>query len=168
MTFIDSRHPVLQAVDRLSAAFGARDVAATLDCFVADDDIFYEGSEGGERATGRGPVARLLGGIFSRPEAYTWEIADANVFLNRDVAYLSCEATGCARTDTGAATPFSYRLSGMLERTNSGWRWRACHGCEPALPATPPTAAESATPTLPATPPTAAEPANLATPLVNE
>ena len=133
MSIVDCDHDVLQAATRLSTAFGARDLQAAMDCFVSDDQISYEGSESGEKAVGRAAVVQLLSDVFARPEAYIWEIRDAEVFVKDDVAYLSCETTGYTLTDSGAGKSFSYRLCGLLQNTESGWRWRACHGCEPAM-----------------------------------
>ncbi len=134
MSDADARCAVLEAARRLSDAFSTRDLAAAMDCFLDHDDIAYIGSEAGERASGRAAVAALLTELFARPEAYAWDVHDAGVFVKDGVAYLSCESIGYVRTDTGDERSFPYRLSGLLEHTRSGWRWRACHGCEPSLP----------------------------------
>jgi len=124
----------LHAARRLADAFRARDLHAAMDCFAQDGDITYVGSEPGEQATGRAAVAALLTELFARPEAYSWNIHDADIYARGGLAYLSCEATGYASTDTGVEESFPYRLSGLLEHTESGWLWRACHGCEPSSP----------------------------------
>ena len=123
--------PVLAAVAELSAAFARRDVTAALACFVDGDDIGYAGSEHAESATGREAVAALFGQVFGRDEAYSWEVTTASVREYRDAAYVIAEADGFAHTDAGGIVPFGYRISGLLEPTAGGWRWRHCHGCEP-------------------------------------
>jgi ketosteroid isomerase-like protein len=135
MSSIDGPGTVLQAAQRLAGAFRARDLHAAMDCFAEADDIAYVGSEPGERANGRAAVAALLTEVFARPEAYSWNIQEANVFARDGVAYLSCEATGHVSADAGHEESFPYRLSGLLEHSESGWLWRACHGCEPSSPA---------------------------------
>ena len=121
----------LTAVDRLSAAFAARDVDAALDCFVAGDDIGYAGSERAETATGRGAVSALFKAVFARDEAYSWRVTEARVHVYGDGAYLFAEAEGMARTDAGETVPFPYRISGVLEEDGGRWRWRHCQGAEP-------------------------------------
>jgi len=128
----DGQRGALQAARRLADAFRARDLHAAMDCFVPDDDIAYVGSEPAESASGRAAVAALLTELFARPEAYAWDVRDASVFVKERVAYLSCEATGYVATAAGDEQSFPYRLSGLLEHTQSGWLWRACHGCEPS------------------------------------
>jgi ketosteroid isomerase-like protein len=124
--------PVLAAAAELSAAFAARDAAAALSCFVPGDDISYVGSEHTEAATGRAAVADLFADVFSRDEAYRWQVTTASVREYRDSAYVLAEADGFAHTDAGEVIPFAYRISGLLEPSGTGWRWRHCHGCEPS------------------------------------
>jgi ketosteroid isomerase-like protein len=128
-TRLDS--PVFAAVDDLSAAFAARDVAAALACFVAGDDIGYVGSEHTESATGRAALGALFAAVFSRGEAYSWQATAASVREYGDCAYLIAEAHGLARTDADEIIAFPYRISGLLEPIDGRWRWRHCHGCEP-------------------------------------
>jgi ketosteroid isomerase-like protein len=123
---------ITEAADRLGAAFATRDLAAALDCFVTDDDIGYVGSEPGECATGRAAVSALLAQVFARPEAYGWRTTTSTVRRYADCAYLMAEADGRVDTDAGDRIPFAYRLSGLLEPVAGRWRWRYCHGCEPA------------------------------------
>lgn len=125
------RADILRAVDLLAAAFERRDLEAALACFTLHDDISYVGSEPAEAASGRAAVATLLTDLFARPEAYSWAIRTATVLTRDGIAYLSCEGLGHLRTDTGDEKSFPYRISGLLEHTESGWLWRACHGCEP-------------------------------------
>ena len=125
---------VLSAADRLSAAFAARDVDAVLDCFVAGDDIGYAGSELAETASGRGAVSALFKEVFARDEAYSWRVTGARVDAYGRSAYLFAEADGLARTDSGEAVPFPYRISGVLEEDGGRWRWRHCQGTEPTSP----------------------------------
>jgi ketosteroid isomerase-like protein len=127
-------HPdasVVAATERLSAAFAARDVDAALACFVTDDDIGYVGSEEAENAAGRAAVEALLGKLFARDEAYSWQVTKALVREYGDCAYLFAEADGLVHTDAGGTVPFAYRISGVLEDIGGRWKWRHCHGCEP-------------------------------------
>ena len=123
---------VIAASERLSAAFAARDVVAALACFVTDHDIGYVGSENGENAAGRTAIEALLKDLFARDEAYSWQVTNAVVREYGDGAYLFAEADGLARTDAGQTVPFAYRISGILECVGGCWKWRHCHGCEPA------------------------------------
>ena len=122
---------IIEAARALSAAFAARDLAAALACFVADDDIGYIGSEHAESAAGRAAVARLLATVFARGEAYSWRVTRATVREYGEFAYLLAEADGLVHADDGL-TPFPYRISGLVQRVGGRWLWRHCHGCEPA------------------------------------
>ena len=122
---------LVAAVDRLAAAFGARDVARALACFVPDADITYVGSEAGERAEGRAAVEALFRDLFARDEAYTWRARDVSVHRYGSVAFVVAEADGSVVRDSGEREEFAYRLSGLLETVGGEWRWRACIGSEP-------------------------------------
>ena len=119
------------AVERLSAAFAARDVQAALACFLPDHEIGYAGSEHGESASGRIAVGALLAEVFARDEAYSWTVRSATVHLNGASAYVFAEVDGLVTTDAGEVEPFPYRISGLLEAAGDDWLWRHCHGCEP-------------------------------------
>jgi ketosteroid isomerase-like protein len=123
---------VVAAADDLGAAFAARDVDAALACFAPDDAIGYVGSEHGEAATGRRAVAELFTAVFARDEAYSWRATEPVVHGLGDHAYLIADAEGLARADDGTSTGFRYRISGLLHLIDGRWRWRHCHGCEPA------------------------------------
>jgi len=123
---------VVELVDRLGRAFLTRDLDAAMACFVPDDDITYVGSESGESATGRDAVRELLGELFARPAAYTWQATSATVHTLPGGAFVIADADGAEHTAAGTVEPFPYRITGLLSRRNSGaWLWRAVHGSEP-------------------------------------
>ncbi|MET0422429.1 MAG: nuclear transport factor 2 family protein [Actinoplanes sp.] len=121
----------IEAVLDLSAAFQARDLAAAMACFVPGEDVGYAGSELTERAAGRDALTALLGGVFTREEAYGWRVGAATVHEYGTTAYVYAEADGLVRTDAGAVQTFPYRVSGLVERIDGRWLWRHCQGCEP-------------------------------------
>ena len=123
----------LQAVSALSAGFAARNVDCCLGCYVRDDDISYVGSEAGELAHGRQAVRRLLTHLFRRPDAYSWDPTQLVAHPVGGVVHLTAEATGHATSDDGTREDFPYRLTGILQPTSSGWKWRVCVGTEPTM-----------------------------------
>lgn len=128
-------HPAaMHAVSALSAAFAARDVERCLACYTSDDDISYVGSEAGESAHGREAVRRLLTELFRRPEAYTWDPTSLVKHPVGDVIHVTADATGHATRDDGGRDDYPYRLTGLLQPTDSGWKWRVCAGAEPTIP----------------------------------
>jgi ketosteroid isomerase-like protein len=122
----------LQAVHDLSAAFAARDLEAALACFVPDDEIGYAGSERDETANDRGGVAALLGKLFAREEAYSWQPTTITIHQYGPTAYVFAEANGMSRPDDGPEDYFAYRLAGLVELVDNRWLWRHCQGSEPA------------------------------------
>ena len=122
----------LQAVHDLSTAFESRDLEAALACFVPDDEIGYAGSEREETAIDRGGVAALLGKLFSREEAYSWEPTTITIHQYGPTAYVFAEANGMSRHDDETDEYFAYRLAGLVELVNNRWLWRHCQGSEPS------------------------------------
>lgn len=121
----------IQAVHDLSNAFAARDLDAALGCFVPDDEIGYAGSEREETATDRGGVAALLGKVFAREEAYSWEPTTVTIHQYGHTAYIFAEANGLSRHEDDTEEFFPYRLTGLVELVNNRWYWRHCQGSEP-------------------------------------
>lgn len=127
-------------IHALGEAFRAGDVDAVTEQFAAEGDVIYAGSERGEVALGLTDLQSLLTGMFARNERYSWRcdsvrvascragfavIADAALFIDPYP-----DATNGALRMT-----LPYRISGLLENENDNWRWRTCHGSEPASPA---------------------------------
>lgn len=122
----------LEMVDRLGRTFRSRDVDAVLAGFVPNDDITYVGLAAGESATGRKAIRALLGELFARPVAYTWQTTSATVHVLADGAFVVAEADGEEHADDGTVTKFPYRVTGVLSRRPSGaWLWRAVQAARP-------------------------------------
>jgi ketosteroid isomerase-like protein len=121
----------MQAVHDLSEAFAARDLDAALACFVPDDEIGYAGPEREETANDRGGVAALLGKLFAREEACSWQPTTVTIHQYGPTAYVFADANGVHRRDDGSEEHFAYRVSGLVELMNNRWRWRHCQGSEP-------------------------------------
>ena len=125
-------------VDALGDAFAAADVQAVVDCFADDGDVLYAGSEAGETASGLAALRVLLDELFARPERYRWRSERVQVVACAGgghvvLAEASLEVHQVAPTREDAAVEVvPYRVSGLLEGSPGAWRWRFCHGSEPA------------------------------------
>jgi ketosteroid isomerase-like protein len=124
---------VLDALDDLTRAFAQRDAGFLLDRCA--DDVTYVGSEDGEQASGRAEVGALLARVLDRPERYSFEWEPPLVGIEGDLAWLHAQGAGTVHADEptadGTAETFAYRLSGVLRRGRTGWRWVLIHGAEP-------------------------------------
>jgi len=127
-------------IDRLGDAFAAADVERVVAMFADEGDVIYAGSEPGEVAVGQSALRVLLTDLFSRVERYSWRcrsvhtvtcatgvivVADATLLV-----YAGTHAGGNDESQPQQTAP--YRVSGLLENSTAGWRWRFCHGSEPA------------------------------------
>jgi ketosteroid isomerase-like protein len=126
-------------INQLGDAFAAGDVAAVVDRFADDGDVFYSGSEQGEISAGLPELRKLLTQLFSRNERYWWRCDSVRVAATSGGGFaILAETTlhvhrwrfGSEQASVAAGLP--YRLTGLLEPSASGWRWRCCHGAEPA------------------------------------
>lgn len=128
---------VAAAVDGLGTAFLTGDPDTVLDCFASIGEVVYAGSEPGEVAVGREAIRTLLEGLFARAERYSWRTTSVSSAGTPDSRYVVVDADLFVHPVTDAAVEpavetFPYRISGVLERETAGWRWRLCHGSEPA------------------------------------
>lgn len=135
-------HEAGTVIDALGDAFAEGDVGRVVAMFATEGDVIYAGSESGEVAVGRPALRKLLAEIFARDERYDWKcnavhvtacpsgfavLAEATLFVAPVPGTVhAAQATGSARES------FAYRVSGLLEHGDAGWRWRFCHGSEPA------------------------------------
>ena len=118
-------------VDDLGNAFAAGDVVAVIAKFAAEGEVTYAGSERGEIAVGLPALRLLLADLFSRDERYSWKCDSVHVTACAAGFAVLAEAT--LFVDPGQDS-FPYRVSGLLEASDGGWRWRVCQGSEPAPP----------------------------------
>jgi SnoaL-like protein len=128
-------------IHALADAFAVGDVDAVIGQFATAGDIMYAGSERGEVAVGLTDLRLLLTDLFDRAERYTWRCESVHVtacaagFALLADATLFIDPRPRTADATGEAT-LPYRVSGLLENEDGNWRWRFCHGSEPAAPAT--------------------------------
>lgn len=134
------RDQAVRLVDSLGDAFAAGDHERVLAAFASDGDVVYVGSEPGEVAVGHIALRTLLGELFARVERYRWRCHSAHV-ADTDHGVLVVAETvltverAAEDTDAVADVPwpsFPYRVTGLLESSPNGWRWRLCQGAEPA------------------------------------
>ena len=125
-------------VDALGAAFESGDVRAVLQCFAADGDVLYAGSEAGEIAVGKAELRDLLGELFAREERYSWRSGTTHVLANPTGAVLVADALLAIHAVADGAVieaEVPYRISGLVEQAPGGrWVWRMCQGAEPTVP----------------------------------
>ena len=125
------------AVDALGAAFLSGDPDTVLEHFASTGDVIYAGSEPGEVAIGKHAIRSLLQALFTRTERYSWRTTALSAGGTPDTLYLVADAdlfVHPAAPGPPAGPPtqqLPYRISGVLEREDDGWRWRLCHGSEP-------------------------------------
>jgi uncharacterized protein (TIGR02246 family) len=131
---------IAAAVNRLGDAFAAGDPDQVLSQFAPDDEVMYAGSEPDEVAAGRPALRALLTEVFGRDERYHWSCTHAYAVETAQGVFVLADATLTVHTagpdgapaKTPATESFPYRISGLLEHHQGHWRWRACHGSEPA------------------------------------
>jgi hypothetical protein len=127
-----------QLVDQLGAAFLSGDVDVVLALFAEPGEVIYAGSEPGEVAVGKPALKALLDELFARDERYCWRATSVAAVEDGGRLYvvadseLSVHPVGDGDALGPATEVVPYRVSGVLERQGSGWRWRLCQGSEPA------------------------------------
>lgn len=128
-------------IDALGESFAVGDVDAVLGQFAATGEVMYAGSERGEVAVGHSGLRLLLTPLFERAERYSWRCDSVHLSACADGFVVLADATlfvdPWPGTLNGAGREtFPYRVSGLLEDEDGSWRWRFCHGSEPAASVT--------------------------------
>ena len=124
-------------IHALGDAFETGDVDAAMGQFLTKGDVMYSGSERGEVALGPTDLRSLFTDVFAREERYSWRCNSVQVAACPAGFAVLAEATLIVTlfsnlTDGTTRTTHPYRISGLLETENGHWRWRSCHGSEPA------------------------------------
>jgi len=119
------------ALTRFTTMLERRD-PALIDEFVDDADVLVVGSQASEIEIGRDQIAQMLKTLAAGPAVrFNWTQTRSSA--KGDIAWLFA-AGDVIISDQGKETRVPYRLTGVLERKNSTWKWRQFHGSEPAMP----------------------------------
>lgn len=126
-------------IDRLGDAFAAADIERVVTLFAAEGDVIYAGSEPTEVAVGQPALRLLLTDLFSRSERYSWRCQSvrcvdcaAGVLVLAETELFVAEESAATTGSIHFTPGVPYRISGLLENSTEGWRWRFCQGAEPA------------------------------------
>ncbi len=126
-----TRGEIVEALRALRKAVSERSLRGALDLFMRDDDVLMIGSEAGETARGQRELEDFFRRAFERPVRYSWEWPDISVSAAGPVAWIYADGEAVVSGPDGEYRN-PYRLTGILESTPLGWRWRVFHGSEPA------------------------------------
>ncbi|MEP7737088.1 nuclear transport factor 2 family protein [Nocardioides sp. 31GB23] len=132
---------VAGALERLSEAFGARDVEAAVDCFSPDGAVY--GDDLGEHAHGAEELRPFLAELFEEAFTITWETGatgetgeSGGTWSRRrgDVLWFVSEAEAVLDYPDGLRERVRFQLSGILSATDGRWRFELFNGAQPVSP----------------------------------
>jgi ketosteroid isomerase-like protein len=109
------------------AACERRDAAAAAELFVADDDVWFAGSDLPELARGPVEAQQLLEAITRSASTLHFEWESQQVRVEGNVAWVN--AVGRVFVDGSRELP--YRATAVLVRRGGAWRWHTHNGSEP-------------------------------------
>lgn len=101
---------------------------------IADDfeeDALLLGSEAGEVARGREEIAAHFATLFEQPFIIEFAFESVEVETVDDLGWLYAEGAAVL-IQQSQQRRLPYRLTGVLQQADSGWRWKLFHGSEPA------------------------------------
>jgi len=120
---------VEDAVARVSAAFGARDVEAALACFAADAAVF--GDDLGENAQGAEELRLFFDELFEEPYAMTWEPRSTYARSRGEVIWFVADTEAVLTYADGLVERLPFQLSGTLSRRRGRWSFELFNGTQP-------------------------------------
>lgn len=96
-----------------------------------EEDALLLGSEAGEVARGREEINAHFATLFEQPFVIEFTFDSVEIETADDFGWLHAE--GAAQLiQPGQQRRLPYRLTGVVEQTDDGWRWKLFHGAEPA------------------------------------
>jgi len=120
---------VHELLAHLSDRVRRKDIAV-MELFDDDAGIMLAGSEPGDLARGPIEVRAHMHQVFALPLHLHWEWDSIACWSNGDIAWFLADGRAViARGDE--LSPVAYRLSGVLVKSEKGWRFRLFHGSEP-------------------------------------
>ena len=126
----DTSVEVVRALQRLNSMVSRRDMVV-LDEFAADADVLLLRSGDAELSVGRDQIETVFKALFAQPIALSWDWKDTRVSSSGDVAWIYAAGEAIGKGPDGEQR-LPYRMTGVLHRGESGWKWRQFHGSEPA------------------------------------
>ena len=116
-------------LNRLGTLVSTRDLAV-LELF--DDNALLVGSEAGESASGVTGLRDFFRHVFAWPFRVSWDWTSLRATGQDDVCWFLAEGEVVAASDD-AVQRAPYRLSGVMRRSDAGWRFAQFHGAEPVV-----------------------------------
>jgi ketosteroid isomerase-like protein len=127
----DTTKEVLAVLDRLSAAYEARDLEGACLLFSPNAETSFFGAGGHAPYVGPEGIRTIVGKIVGLDEVFTLRLREATVSARGDVAWCVADAEIVARLGT-AERRHPYRMTVILEGGRGRWRIAHHHGSEPA------------------------------------
>jgi ketosteroid isomerase-like protein len=123
---------VLAAFDELfEALLSSRDADAGTRLFAEEDHPVMWGSERDERASGLAQIAALHRGIVDFPGELSFRWDGRSVHVHGDAAWVNADGHVTVVPVGGEPRTTPYRLTAVLVRRASAWRWHTFNGSEP-------------------------------------
>jgi ketosteroid isomerase-like protein len=122
----------MQTINAFESALEAHDYAAA--SRLCTTDFVFIGSGEGEECDNPGDLAPTMQSLIDTvgPRLVSWELRFSEpykVSLHRNVAVVVRTGVGTL-VMTDSQREARYRLTGVLRRTNDGWKWWLFHGSE--------------------------------------
>jgi ketosteroid isomerase-like protein len=125
-----SEAEILATLHGLSEATRNRDVDSVIKLFAEGELTLVLGGKTGETAKGIDQLRELLQRLFSGPIGYSYHWDDYIVDVIGETAWIF--ANGQIETTSVAGSyAHPYRITGVLRRVDSAWKWVLYHGSEP-------------------------------------
>ncbi len=121
---------IREILQQFSAVCGRMDAAGALAFFADEGNVTLVGSGADEMARGREQLRDFLQHVLADAGGISWEWDDMIIDGTGSAAWVLAE--GNVHVGSGTDTPrIPYRLSLVLENTDTGWKFRLFHGAEP-------------------------------------
>lgn len=108
-----------------------RDLAGFMALFEDSDDIALVGSDAGEVFEGREAVAGFMRKLFALPFTFSFEMPKPLIHQRGDLAWVFVDGAMVHTTVDGRSRKMPYRITAVLVRRASGWRWQLFSGSSP-------------------------------------
>ena len=104
-----------------------------MDLFADEPDITFWGSALPERAVGPEASRALLSRLFDALPAssFCFAYSEIRARVVGDVAWVNAAGAATSEPGDGAGPRDPLPVTGVLVRTQAGWRWHTHHGSEP-------------------------------------
>ena len=122
---------IRKCLNEMNDALATKDLQKVMSIYDNSDDIVVVGSDSGEIFIGKKRVEVFMKIIVSMPFIFSFDMDKALIQQDNNIAWVFIDTKMVHTKENGKSSMIPYRITGVLVKKGSDWKWRLFSGSIP-------------------------------------